>query len=481
MAERNVAIVGGGPAGLAAARVLLAHGAAVTLIDESGGLGGQYYKQFTAAPDVPRAPEIQELHTEGQRKIAAVAGERLTVRSGAVAWGIFPGNQLALYVDDRVELLAPDVILLASGAAERVAAFPGWTLPGVMTAGAAQTLLSREAILPGRRFLLAGTGPLLLAIAVEIGEAGGEVVAVIEGSRLAAPLPHARHLLRQGHRIRQAFGYARALRRLGIPLLTGRAVIAARGEGHVQEATVTRIDREWWPLPGTETRYEIDTLCLHYGFAASTELASTAGCALAFDPARGGWFVDHDADMRTSQPGIYVAGQVAGIGGADLAEATGHLAGLTVARDLGLLDASTYPGLATSARREVERGRNFATMLNTVYTPGPGLSAAIRPETLLCRCEEVRAAQVDEAIAQGSTTLNDVKRHTRCGMGFCQGRICAQVLAPYVAERTGTPLAAVGQFNARAPVKPVPLGALATMPDPDTAAAATADATISEH
>jgi NADPH-dependent 2,4-dienoyl-CoA reductase/sulfur reductase-like enzyme len=468
-ATRSVAIVGGGPAGMAAAAAALEHGLAVTVIDESSGLGGQYFKPFTAAPDLSRGDEIDDLHEAGQERAERLRSDRFTHRSGTLVWGIFEGRQLALYADDRVEIVEPDAVVLAPGAVERVAAFPGWTLPGVMTAGGAQTLLSREAILPGRRFLLAGTGPLLLSIAVEIADAGGEVVAVIEGSRLTAPVGHVRQFITQRKRLRQALDYHVTLRQRGIRLLNGHAVVRAEGSGHVREVTVARIDDDWRPIAGTETSFNVDTLCLHYGFAPSTELAQIAGCELAYQDDFGGWYARHDEAMRSSQPGIYVAGQLAGIGGADLAEATGRLAGLTVARDLGALAPEPYDDLATRARRDVERARAFAEMLNEVYVPAPGVAAPIAPDTIICRCEDVRASAIDRAIAQGADTLNDVKRHTRCGMGFCQGRICGQVLASYLEFKSGVGPERSGVFRARPPAKPIPLRAIAAMPDPDAA------------
>src|SRR5690606_1177466 len=211
----------------------------------------------------------------------------------------------------------------------------------------------------------------------------------------------------------------------------------------------------------------VDTLCLHYGFAASTELAQQSGCAVTYTLERGGWHVVHDEDMRSSQPGIYVAGQITGIGGADLGQATGSLAGHTVALDLGLIDKPTYAARARTARAAVRRGRGFATMLNSVYTPGTGITNLMNANTIICRCEEVARTEVDLAITRGASTLNDVKRQTRCGMGYCQGRICGPTVSLYMQARAGVSAAEAGTFNFRAPVKPVPLGALASMPDPE--------------
>jgi D-hydroxyproline dehydrogenase subunit alpha len=463
-----VAVVGAGPAGIAAARTLGQLGVRVTLLDEGPAPGGQYYKHARAASETPRGHELDELREQGEKLSASLLGLPVQVRQNIAVWGVFDSTKLGIVQDDHAEVLEPAAILFASGAIERVAAFPGWTLPGVMTAGGAQRLLSHEGILPGRRFVLAGTGPLLLAIATEIAEAGGDVAAVVDCTGLTEPVRKARtawQAFRQPGRFRQWIDYRRALRRLKVPYLHNSTVVAAHGTQHVEQVEIAEKNSNWELIPGSEWKIEADTLCLHYGFAASVELPQVAGCELAYDPGRGGWYVEHDRDMRTSKRGIYVAGQLTGIGGADLAEATGQLAGMSIARDLGSLAPDQYNEMSRSVRSKVSRGRGFAEMLNTVYTPGPGIGYLVKSNTWLCRCEEVDAEQVDRALNAGATTLNDVKRHTRCGMGFCQGRICSQTLHTYLDHRAGVDPGEAGLFNARSPIKPVSLGTLATLPD----------------
>lgn len=460
---RTTVIVGAGPAGIAAARELLKHGSRVILFEEMSAPGGQYYRQHTTAHSVSRGSELDERASEGASALGQLVGDGVTVRCNTLAWGIFPGNQLAIYDGDQVDLVHADAIVLAPGAIEAVAAFPGWTLPGVMTAGGVQSLLTREAILAGQRFVVAGTGPLLLAVAVEINEAGGQVVAVVEGATTGAPLRHIHHFLRQMRRVQAGLDYRRTLERQGTEVLTGHTVLAARGDGQVSEVVVARINKDWQVVPGTELTFAVDALCLHYGFVASVELARMAGCEVAYAPERGGWYVSHDAGMRTTQPGIYVAGQAAGIGGADLAAATGRLAGLTVVHDLGKIDERTYASAVKDVQREINRAREFATVLNTVYRMAPAIADLITPDTTVCRCEEVAATEVEAAIQEGARTLNDVKRRTRCGMGRCQGRVCTPVLTTLLQRRAGVTPPEAELITARPPVKPIPLAALAAL------------------
>jgi len=466
--KQAVAIVGAGPAGIAAALALAEYGVPAILIDEAEHVGGQYYKHFGVAPGSSRGRELDQLRQQGRERHHALERSKVDVRLGTTVWGFFEPNRMALVADDRVEVIEAASVLIATGAIERVAAFPGWTLPGVMTAGAAQRVLSHDGILPGRRFVLAGTGPLLLAIATQIVEAGGEVAAVVDCVGLTEPthrLRHAQAVVGQPRRLRQWADYRLALRRAGVPYFHNYTVVEARGDGELREVVIAEKDAGWNIVPETRQVLEADTLCLHFGFAASTELAQLAGCALAFARERGGWYVAHDDGMRASRPGFYVAGQVSGIGGADLAEATGALAGLTIAYDLGVIGAEAYDRAARPLRRTIRQGRAFARMLNEVYTEPPGIARLVEPTTVLCRCEEVTASQIDQAVAAGVTTLNGLKRRTRCGMGFCQGRICSQVVGRYLEGRYGVAPDEAGVFNARVPLKPVPLGALATIPD----------------
>lgn len=458
----GVVIVGGGPAGMAAAQALAEYQIPVTLLEESAFLGGRYYKQPSAAQEVSRTTELDELAEQGRAHIAALAESAVSVQTDTLVWGMFADNQVATFVDGRAETLKPRAVILATGAVERLAAFPGWTLPGVVSAGGVQTILSRDGIVAGQRFVVAGTGPLLLAIALEIEEAGGQVVGVVEGSGRSAPLRQIHHFLGQRRRLRHALDYEVALRQRNVPIHRGHLVVRAAGDNAVEEVIAARIDRDWHVVEQTETRISADTLCLHYGFAASTELARMCECDVTYAPDRGGWYVVHDDEMRSSRKDIYVSGQLTGIAGADVAEATGRLAGLSAAHDLGVLGAQRYRELSSDLQREIERGRQFMRALNTTYAPMVGVSDPITPETLLCRCEELSAADIDNAIQEGANTLNDIKRRTRCGMGLCQSRICAPVVTGYLASKGIAPETA-GLITARPPVRPIPVGALATL------------------
>jgi NADPH-dependent 2,4-dienoyl-CoA reductase/sulfur reductase-like enzyme len=311
-------------------------------------------------------------------------------------------------------------------------AFPGWTLPGVLTAGGAQALAKGQGVLPGRRVLLAGAGPFLLPVAEQLRARGAEVVAVAEATSRRDWLRAAPRMAAHPGRL---LDYARY--RTRVPRITwGHVIVRAEGSDHVASATIARAAPDWSPLPGSERTFAVDAVCTAYGFLPNAELARALGCELDGDA------VAHDADMRTSVPDVYVAGEAAGIGGADLARAEGELAGAAAAGAAGLADL----------RRRRDRLAGFAAILADLFDPRPGLAGLATPDTVLCRCEDVTAGAVDAAVAGGATTASALKIVTRCGQGPCQGRVCERLVA--------SRLPAGQRFTPRAPLGPVPLPVL---------------------
>jgi hypothetical protein len=342
-----------------------------------------------------------------------------------------------------------------------------------MTAGAAQTLLKQQRLLPGRRVLLSGTGPLQLAIAAGLVWAGADVAAVLEGNPAGwgQRLRYAPAMWGQWARLREGWVYWLALRQAGVPLRLGWSVVKVEGDGQVQAAVVARLDQNWQPVPGSEQRLEVDTVVIGYGFLPATQLSRLLGCRHDFRPALGGWTPGRDEWLATSCPGVYAAGDGAGIGGAELARLEGRLAGLAAAQRLGKLSQDQLQAAAARLRPALARERRFAAMLNDLFTPGPGLYTLADDDTIICRCEEVRLGELREAVAGGALSANAVKGITRAGMGNCQGRICGELVARIIARESDTPadyatrLEAAGLFTARPPLFPLPLATLAEAAD----------------
>jgi NAD(P)H-nitrite reductase large subunit len=220
---------------------------------------------------------------------------------------------------------------------------------------------------------------------------------------------------------------------------------------------IARLDNDWRPVPGSQQIVAVDSLVIGYGFVPSTELSRLPGCQLDFMPEQGGYVPRRDEEMKTSLPGVYAVGDGAGIGGAELAQVEGRIAGLAVARELGRLSENAAREAIARQQPILARERRFARMLGELFTPGPGLYTLAKDDTLLCRCEEVSKKEIQGAIAAGCNTVTWVKRMTRAGMGMCQGRICGCLVAQMIAQETGQDLGQVLPDSVRPPVRPIPL------------------------
>ncbi|KMS88884.1 MULTISPECIES: FAD-dependent oxidoreductase [Streptomyces] len=463
MTERpRLAVVGAGPAGLAAALAAAARGVRVTLVDAADQAGGQFYRQPAAALGARRPQALhhqwrtwERLRDGLDRHRAAGRITHLTdhhvwcVERDSASGGFAVHALLGPAQEDGVTVHA-DGVLLATGGYEHVLPFPGWTLPGVVTAGGAQAMLKGGLVLPGRTVVVAGTGPLLLPVAAGLAAAGARVAALVESAGPAALLHRAPALAAQPGKLAEGAGYAARLLRHGVRALARHTVVAAHGTDRLEAVTVAALGRDGRLRPGSTRRIPCDTLAVGHGMLPHTDLAETLGCALS------GTAVRVDAEQRTDVPGVWAAGEATGVGGAALALAEGHIAGRSAAARLH----GTAPdprGWAAAARSRT-RLREFATALDAVYAPPAGWADRVPDETVVCRCEEVTAGEVRGAVGSlGAGDLRTVKLLTRAGMGWCQGRMCA----PAVAGLTGCPPGPGRRPFAR----PVPLGVLAALPE----------------
>ena len=456
----DVAVVGAGPAGLSAALAAANAGARAVVLDEYPEPGGQFYKQLPAEFSVPDRARLDDDYTKGDALLAAVRTAGVTLSNETLVWGAFESGALSVVRRGEAGTVKAHKIIVASGAYERTVAFPGWDLPGVMTPGGAQTLVKNQQQLPGKRIVLAGSGPFLLPVAKTLLGAGANIAAIYEATR---PREWARHALGLwGHwaRIAEGLRYRRTLADAGLPIQFGRIVVRAEGVEAVERVITMACDGAGIPVAGTEHIETCDTLCVGYGFIPQVQLTQLIGCEHRYDALRGGWVPTHGEDMQTSVPGVYVAGEVAGIGGAYVALAEGWLAGLSAAREAGHAVRNTA---LTSARRERAWRRRFGDLVNAIFAVKPGVFGQITDDTLVCRCEEVTAGQIRAAANEWGANVNYVKGITRCGMGYCQGRVCGSIVAAILVQKLGVAADAIDGFHVRAPLKPVRVGELADL------------------
>lgn len=457
----DVLVVGGGPAGLAAARAAAEAGASVVLVDERAKLGGQYFKPLAASHRFSRRATDRQF-AEGMALTQAVARLPIKLLQGATVWGAFAADEIGVVAEGRSWLLRPRRLVLATGAYERAVPLPGWTLPGAMTTGAAQTLLRAYRVVPGSRLLVAGNGPLNLQVAAELVRAGVEVVAVAE----TAPPPWTRPgaglamLAAAPALVRDGLKDLLCLRRAGVPQHYRHQLVRVEGERRAEAAVLAAIDAGGEVIAGSEQRFAVDAVVIGHGFLPQNELARALGCRHDHDPGFDQLRARLDADGRSSVPEVFIGGDGGGLGGARVALAQGTLAGAAAAADLG---HGSPARVIDAARAALARHRRFQAALWALYAaPPPGYRLAT-PETLICRCEEVERATLEAAIADGCGSIGALKRRTRAGMGRCQGRYCAPVMAAMLAEATGRPIDEMAFFAPRAPTRPVPIAAITAL------------------
>jgi len=448
----DVVVVGGGPAGMSAAVEAGRAGAKTAIVEERHALGGQGYKQVPSGFTVRRPDRLDRLMRAGRALIEKVHETEVEVYVDTVAWGL-DGTHVAIeaHNDTPADLEAGQVII-ATGAYDRALVFPGWTLPGVLTAGGANSLVRTQGVIPGDRIIMVGTGPLLLAFSAQLHRLGARVVQVIDSSPFPGPVPMTRLALsarRDAGLLVEGARYLAYLIRHRVPRLYSHAIVRVEGSDAVRSATVAELGRDGLIRPGTEKRIEADTVCVGYGLTPSTELTQLAGCRQIWDQSSDSFVPYRDGGMRTSQPGVLVAGDCTRIAGAEVAVVEGRLAGLTAARHVGLLDLATYRARSGSERRALRHHLRFRDALDSLYPIGDWSYHLANDETVVCRCEDVTMADLAAARPQWAVDPSDIKAVTRAGMGFCQGRNCGLHIRRLIGSDRHDP-----PFTTRPPVKP---------------------------
>lgn len=442
-------VIGAGPAGIGAANELARRALDVVVVDENQRPGGQIDRM-----------RFESSVSDPELLAAEVLEPGVTYLGQTVCHGFTDDRRVLVSTGERGATVGAGEVIIATGSNEVVYPIPGWTLPGVMTAGAAQTLLKGSATLPHRRVVVAGSGPLLLAVACQLLDHGVDVAAVVDGSRprlsqwregarlLAAPA-----ILGQGAR------YLARLAKAGVRPRSGHGVRSVEGTTSVEGAWIAPLDRDWNFTADVAELIDCDAVLLCHGFTSVTELVAQAGGRLVWDDRRQDWIPERDTAFRTTAPGVRAVGDCAGVAGSQVARAEGSLAGILTADALqGRADATSTAG---KLRRDLARLDRFRAGMDGLFRTGPGVGTWARADTHVCRCERVRRDAVDNAIAGGAADLHGLKLSTRVGMGSCQARTCSAGLCALL-EQSGVPRSAVPAPSQRFPVRPVPIDALAS-------------------
>ncbi len=453
-AHYDLAVIGAGPAGLAAAVLADELGLGVVLLDEQPSPGGQIYRAIEASP-LSGHGILGDEYDAGRALVERLRDSRVDYLEGAAVWQVAPGLEIGYTRGRSAALVKVPQVILATGAMERPFPIPGWTLPGVMTAGAAQVLL-KSAGLAASGAVFAGCGPLLYLAAWQYLRAGVPVTAVLDTTpwanylRAAPRLPRA---LGAGRTLAKGLAMIAGLRRRGVRIVTGVGALRAVGAERLRAIAFKRLGR--WQTVETEV------LFLHQGVVPDMNLAAASGCAHDWSDAQLCWRPRLDPWGGTTVAGIAVAGDGGGIGGAASAALQGRLAALGAADRLGRLDPSERERRAAPIREALRRDRRVRPFLEGLYRPARGFRVPEDDAVVVCRCEEVSLGDIRAALATGCPGPNQLKSFLRCGMGPCQGRLCGLTVSEIIAAARGLPVAEVGHFRSRPPVKPLRLDELA--------------------
>jgi NADPH-dependent 2,4-dienoyl-CoA reductase/sulfur reductase-like enzyme len=451
----DLIVVGAGPAGMAAATVAAEAGAKVILLDEQGLAGGQIYRDVERVAEV-RGDLLGPDYVAGRELTKRLATPGLTHIRNAAVWMVEVGYRVTYSVGQTSYLVQAPHLILASGAIERPMPLPGWTLPGVMTAGAAQILIKQSG-LALKRSVLVGSGPLLYLVASQLTRAGTPPIALLETQTRSDFLVSLRHVvgaLRGWRYLVKGLSMLSELRRAGVKRYVGVTDVSISG---VEFATGVR-----FKYRGRSRELNSDAILLHHGVVPNTQIARSIGVSHKWNE-QGHYFSPViDAWGECDQAGVFIVGDSAGIGGAQAAAVNGRIAALRVLYKAGRISENILADKASVLRAQLRKEMAVRPFLDSAYPPA--LQALMPSDsTVVCRCEEVTAGDIRGYAQLGCIGPNQAKAFGRCGMGPCQGRQCGLSVTGLLATAHNMPMDEVGYQRIRAPLKPVTLQELASI------------------
>lgn len=457
--ECDLAVIGAGPAGIAAACLAADLGLSVVVLDEQGEPGGQIYRAIETARTV-RPNMLDHLGRDyacGGSLVDRFRSSGVAYMPDAFVWDVGRDRVVNYSRGGRSQALRARHVLVATGAVERPVPIPGWTKPGVLTVGALQILLKAQGLAPDGRVVLAGSGPLLLLLAAQyaaVGIAPASIVETVPRGRYLTAAPKLLSALRTPGYLRKGIEMMRAVRSAGVPIYRGATGLRIEGH-HKAEALV-------FMKGGREHRVAADVFALHQGVVPNQQITRALGCDHDWDEAQRCFRPRLDEWFGTSIEGVSAAGDGGGIGGAKAAEIRGRLAALGIATRLGALDIENRDRRALADRAALSRDLAIRPLLDTLYTPTVEFLTPADDVTI-CRCEEVTAGAIRRAVQLGCPGPNQAKSFLRCGMGPCQGRVCGLVVTEIIAAERNLGPREIGYYRIRPPLKPLTLGELAAL------------------
>ncbi|MDW7547649.1 FAD/NAD(P)-dependent oxidoreductase [Pseudoalteromonas peptidolytica] len=450
----KIVIIGAGPAGVSCAAELAKYGLKSTLIDEASKIGGVIYRG-----PLRQTTKLPHLDENLKRSMAALKvrysqyEQDITLQLQTKVLGPEGKNCLLLQAQEKITQIEYNKLVLATGCHERSVPFDGWQLPGVMLMGGMQLQLKSGLVRPGRKVALVGTGPLLPLVACQLHKAGAQVVGVFEASRFSDLAKETVSLLQRPTLTLSGLSMLAYLKKHQIPFKYGYGIVKAEGQSQLSGITVAPFDENWHANVSKAQHLEVDSLGVGYGFVARTQLAMLLGLSHQYTGTNG-YIPMLDDNLRSSLDDVYVCGDGNGLLGAEAAIIEGKIAATALAYEQHCFNEAQYHRRMRKLKRQRKQVQKFRAGFDRFSARREGLLALTKPDTVICRCEQVKRQQLDVALAQGAKDLSSIKMRTRIGMGDCQGKMCSS----YALDRLHAEghIETLGVIRPRFPLDPIP-------------------------
>lgn len=458
----NIVIVGSGFSGIVAAGILADYGLNILLLDENIHLGGQLLRKIPVELGDYSSYRPEYIKRIGFQFVESVKNKKITIMNQTCLMGIYPDNRFMIESEGKEMLsISYDLLLFATGARERFLPFKGWTLPGVYSTGLAQVLMKSSGILPAREMLIGGSGLFLFSVAYEFLKNKGKALGILEQTGMMDKVRMLPQLIHQFSKFAEGGKFLAKIYLSGVPVKYRHKIIEARGNGVLEEVVVGKTNAEGKLIIGTEKIYKTGALAVGYGFVPNIEGPQLAGCELEFSEKKGGWTVKVNEKMETSRENILAAGEITGVGGALKSINEGKIAAFSILHKFEKITDDDYNRHLKKLTNEREHHLKFMEYFNSLYRIPSGALLDIPDDTVVCRCEDITMGEIKKGIDMGFTTSKSIKTTVRVSMGNCQGRTCGPIIFDLLSLLGKQEPEYIGPFQARPPLKPISIAALA--------------------
>lgn len=456
MSHYDVVVIGAGPAGLSCGATLAEMGLDTLVLDEQIHLGGQIYRNVESTSPA-QLEFFGEDYSQGRAIVQRFRKSNAKYKGGATVWQVEGDGNVCFSCEGASHHITANYIVIATGAMERPVPLTGWTLPGVLGAGAANNLAKEAGLSPEGKVVLCGSGPLLLLEASLLIKKGVQIEAILDTTPLIPSLSAVKHLPRALMRtdfLLKGLKILWDIKKSKVPYLRGVSDLKMIGQDKVEQVECTH--------KGQKVTIPTNVALLHFGVIPNTHMMRQVGCELNWNPELRYWHPVCDNWGRTNHDRVFVAGDGSYVSGAVAAGLKGELTGLEIAQSLGILSSKARDEMARPISAKITKDKHPRPFIDAMYAPRAG-QYAFEDETVVCRCENVTVGEIREVISQGAHDPNEIKIITRAGMGPCQGRMCGSAINEILADELESTPDEVGYLTIRPPLKGVPLGEIAAM------------------